>query len=161
MEKPRRVSIGTLCVVVAVAALDFAWWKHIARPWFFEGPSLLGFHGSSLDAGAIPMASVLVIGIAYVRSNQGKIPRWLLGFLWGGLAGLLLYCVYCWAWWILPRRVVMWSTEPIHNVKSWLNRLGFSISYYPHYTDSVCYSPPQFLLALIVGWLWRKRDKNM
>ncbi len=54
MEKPRRASIATLCLVVAIVAVDLAWWRCVGG-----GRSFLGFRGPALDFGALPMANFL------------------------------------------------------------------------------------------------------
>ena len=157
MVKARRVSIGTLCVVVAVAALDLAWWRHIAHYWL-GSRSLLGFRGPALDAGAMPMASVLVIGLSYVLSNRGRVPRAFAGFLWGGAAGLLLYLVYCWVCWRLPQWVVSKSHQPIYTARAWWPWLDTPYGHYLYYADIVYFGTPQFLLALCCGLICRKNQ---
>lgn len=149
MSKPRRVSIGTLCVLVAVAAVDVAWWRHLSR--FSRGlpvDSLLGFRGVALDAPVMMMASVLALGIAYALSNRGRVPRRLVGFLLGGLAGLVLYLAYSWACLVVRQDVVEWSMSPIDLARDWLRLTPLDFDYY-FYADIVYFGTPQLLLAAV------------
>jgi len=142
---PRRVSIATLCVVVAVVAADCAWWRHIT----VEPGSLLGFRGPALDMGALPMASALIIGLAHVRSGQGRISRTTVGLLIGGCAGLILYLAYNYALFYLPQWMVMASMRPIYYVQE----LGpaRAIPYYLYLADAVYYTAIECLVALPVA----------
>jgi hypothetical protein len=147
MEKPKRVSIALLCIFVAVVAVDLAWWRHLARfSGGVDGQSLLGFQWPALDAPAMAMGSVLVVGLAYALSNRGRVSRRLVGFLLGGLAGLVLYLTYGWVCLILPEHVVEWSILPM--ARDWPQSSPLDFDAY-FFSDIVYFGTPQLFLAAI------------
>jgi len=149
-----RVSIATLCVAVAVVAVDCAWLRHADR----TNKSLLGFRGPALDAAVVPMATLLIVGAAHVLIDRGRPYRASAGPLIGGLAGLSLYLAYNYALVHLDRRgsgnFANLSMRPMYYARETWPVLDFGT--YLYWADAVYYTPPQLLVAAAVAALIRR-----
>jgi hypothetical protein len=136
----RRISLASLCILVALAALDFAWYRHA----FHEHRSAFGFgRAPAFDTGVVPMANVLAIGIYLVAARKIRAVPYLVGFEVGGLVAIIAFIALGWTW---PDGVRLWL-RPIYTVWS-----AWSSGPLPHWYmfigDMLCLLPVQLLLAL-------------
>ena len=64
----RRISMASVCILIAMVAFDCAWYRRAFR----EHRSAFGFSKApAFDTGVIPMANILAIGI-YLVAAQGS-----------------------------------------------------------------------------------------
>jgi len=157
MSRP-RVSIATLCAVVAVVAFGFGWALHVVR----TRSSFLGFRGPALDAGAVPMVGLLIIGTVRVLIDRRRLDRRTAAPLIGCLAGLSLYVIYNYICVYLDRHgkadLVFESMRPIYWVKrKWPSLDPPGSRSYHYWASIVYYGPPQLIVALIVAAFVRGR----
>ena len=156
----RGVSIGTLCAVVAVAAVDFAWWRYLlprARPGSFH-ESMMGFRGPAFDAAMMPMVSVLVIGLVHVLVRRGEVSRGFVGFLVGGFVGLALYIAHSYACLAFPAIRVDTSWKPVHALMETLFGNEGQLRFF--FVIMLCLVPPQFLpaaIGAIIAHRWKPK----
>jgi hypothetical protein len=144
---PRRISIQSLCLLVALLAVDSAWYRRA----FHEHRSAFGFgNAPAFDTGVIPMANILVIGMYLVVARKVRAGPFLIGFEIVGLFAIGAFIAMGWTW---PDGVRHW-VHPIYPVWS-----SFSSGPLPHIYmlvgDMACILPVQVLLATGGGLLAR------
>ena len=135
----RRISVAALCILIALAAVDFAWYRHA----FHENRSAFGFGDApAFDTGVVPMANILAMGIYLVAARKVRAIPYLIGFEVAGLVAIVAFIGLGWTW---PDGVRLWL-RPIYQVwSSWSSdRLP---NWYIFVGDTICFLPMQLLLA--------------
>lgn len=79
-----RPSLSLLCLAVAVVAVDLAWLREI----FGRRRSILGFVDEGGDLVALPMVTVLLIGLQGLRAAPGPDRSFAIGFEASGFVAL-------------------------------------------------------------------------
>jgi hypothetical protein len=91
----RQLSIASLCLLVALLAVDSAWYRRA----FHEHTSAFGFgNAPAFDSGVIPMANILVIGMYRVAVRKAHPSPFLIGFEIGGLVAIAAFIALAWPW---------------------------------------------------------------
>jgi hypothetical protein len=144
MEK-RQLSIPSLCLVVAMFAVDSAWYRRA----FHEHRSAFGFgNAPAFDSGAIPMANILVIGLYIAAVRKVRPGPFLIGFEIGGLAAIGAFIALAWVW---PDGIRLW-VHPIYWVWSSSSSRRMP-QIYMFAADTACFLPVQLLVASLGGLL--------
>jgi hypothetical protein len=142
-----RISIASLCGLIALVALDCAWYRHT----FLGSHSTFGFgKAPAFDTGVTPMANVLSLGVYLLVARESRPSPWLIGFEIGGLVAVVAFLVLGWTWpdgvrlWLRPIYIVWyyWSSGPMPRA-------------YLYAADTVCFLPVELLIASGGGLLAR------
>jgi hypothetical protein len=133
-------------VIVAIAALNFA---TVRAVWGGSGPTpgLLAF-------GALPVASVLVIGLLVGRKRPASRP-FLLGFVMFGVAALAIYIflsIFVAEQTLMP--YVSLILEPLMRITGRVPSDAYIAAIYP--AAVVTLGVPQLVFALLGGYLSRR-----
>ena len=144
----RQLSIASLCLLVALLAIDSAWYRRA----FHEHRSAFGFgNAPAFDSGVIPMANILIVGMYVAVLRKVRPGPFLIGFEVGGLVAIAAFIVLGWTW---PDGVRLW-VHPIYRVWS-IWSAGRLPHIYMFVGDTACFLPVQLLLASLsglLGWL--------
>ena len=144
----RQLSIASLCLLVALLAVDSAWYRRA----FQEHRSAFGFgNAPAFDSGVIPMANILVIGMYTVAVRKRRPSPFLIGFEIGGLVAIAAFIALAWTW---PDGIRLW-VRPIYTVWSFASS-GRLPQIYMFAGDTACFLPVQVLLASLAGLLARQ-----
>jgi hypothetical protein len=151
-----KVTVATACLGIAVLAVDCAWIRYNV----LSDRSLLGLNGPALDLGFLPMANILLFGLLHTLRSGGRSSRFLIGFLLGGAAAVLIYIGFSWAcrWVPLPLTYYLWL-RPIYLLWYLLSpgpvKDIHRFNTYLYLADAVYFSTPQLLFAVTAGLLAR------
>ena len=144
MKRP-RISVAFLCVLIALAAVDCAWY----RSSFEEHRSAFGFGDApAFDTGVVPMANILAIGLYLAARRRFRVAPFLLGFLVAGLLAIVTFVALAWRW---PDGVRVWL-GPIYTVWAYWSTRTCPEAYL-FVADTVCFLPLQLLFASAGGLL--------
>jgi hypothetical protein len=143
----RRISVASLCVLIALLAVDCAWYRRA----FLEHRSAFGFGDApAFDTGVIPMSNILAIGIYLAATRKVRAGPFLIGFEVAGLVAIVSFIALAWTW---PDGVRLWL-RPIYTVWSrWSS--GPLPDIYILIGDTACFLPLQVLFAAGGGLLAR------
>ena len=143
----RQLSIASLCLLVALLAVDSAWYRRA----FHEHRSAFGFgNAPAFDSGVIPMANILVIGMYMVAVRKARPGPFLIGFEIGGFVAIAAFIALAWTW---PDGIRLW-VRPIYKVWSFASSERLP-QIYMFAGDTACFLPVQLLLASLGGLLAR------
>lgn len=151
-----RVSIAVLMTIVALVAIDFAW---------FTQTRLVTGTSKVAIIGVLFMGNILALVASHVASRRGGNGPFAKGFLAFGSAAVFTYLGSVW---MFPVFTIVWAEA----VWEWaLAQLTFSFLHKPTTTGNqamvaqlapaavICL--PQLLFALMGGWLVQRRARRL
>jgi hypothetical protein len=147
--EPRRISIASICILIALVAVDCAWYRRA----FHEHRSAFGFSkapASAFDTGVIPMSNILAIGIYKVAARKVRAGPFLVGFEVAGLVAIVAFMALGWTW---PDGLRLWLRPMFWVWSSWSS--GEKPDIYILIGNMACFLPVQLLLASSGGLLAR------